>query len=133
MGQRNYLKFRGVNFWSMGSSLGLNLFWSILVLVVAYVLRTRVTNSLNAWGEAAMIFAFFIGPFLIALLTGNMAGDGRGPTYGFYGSLLGVIPVALVMLPTGLFGVFCAAAVLAGVFNGGLLVEMLKNRKYSGK
>jgi hypothetical protein len=76
-------------------------------------------------GIQIMQILLIAGVFIVAAfggyVGGRIAGDGRGPAYGLYGSLGGALLLLYVLLPSGgLFGIIVAASAILGGLNGGL-------------
>lgn len=121
MNWRKIFELRGLNYWMIGSAIGWNLVAGLVLLILSFqVLR------LEQGGFEIIQIALIVGAFVIAALggyvSGKIAGDGRGPAYGVYGSLGGVILFLYVLLSSGgLFGLIVAASAIFGGLNGGLL------------
>lgn len=120
---------KGLNFWLLGTALGFNLFWALLLVVVGYAVISQ--NKLNSdLIQAGMLVASFVGPFFIGWFVSKMAGDLRGPSYGLIGSFGGLIPIVVVLVPSGIFGIIIAFTALLGGLNGGLFaMRNLDKRK----
>lgn len=111
---------KGLNFWLLGTAIGFNLFWALLVVVFGYAVINQ--NRINRdFIQASMLVACFAGPFLIGWIVAKMAADLRGPSYGLIGSFGGLIPIVVVLVPGGLFGIIVAFSAVLGGFNGGLM------------
>jgi hypothetical protein len=124
---RRLFNFRGLNVWVAGAAIGLNLFGSIITWLFGFIITSGSVNvdstSTSTLFQVGTLLVHFLGPFLIGWLAGAMAADGRGPPYGLLGSFGAVIPVIVVILPsgpTGLFGLILIFTSLMGGFNGGL-------------
>ena len=126
MNAKQLFTLKGINYWYLASAVALNLFWTLGfgLLVTNLFLQQMQANSETF--QLILLAASFIGPFLIAWLIGRMAGDGRGPTYGIYGSFGRAVVLGVVALPSGLVGLMLIVAAIAGGLNGGML--SLRNR-----
>jgi len=112
---------KDINFWYLASVVALNVIWTLgFGLAVSYLLIEQAGTNTGTF-QLILLAASFIGPFLIGWLVGRMAADGRGPTYGFYGSLGSVGVLLVVALPSGLIGIMLIVAAIAGGLNGGML------------
>jgi hypothetical protein len=119
MNWKQLFNLRGTNLWLIAAGVGWNAIWSFVTLFVGYRVL-GLTSAVSAVQLGLMVSAF-VGPFLGGWLTGRMAADGRGPTYGVIGSLGSVGLILVTILPTGILGLLVAIVALAGGLNGGLL------------
>jgi len=120
MGFKQLFNLNGINFWYLASAIALNLFWTLGTgLIVTYAFMEQVQENPGTF-QVILLAASFIGPFLIAWLIGRMAGDYRGPTYGFFGSLGSAGVLLVVALPSGVTGLMLIVAAIAGGLNGGM-------------
>jgi hypothetical protein len=122
-------RLRGLNFWLIGSVFG----WNLLAGFVLLMLGFQALRFKQGGFEIIQIL-LIIGAFFIAALggyfTGKIAGDGRGPAYGIYGSLGGVAVFLYVLLSSGgLLGIIVAASAVFGGLNGGLMSVRKSNHK----
>jgi len=122
MNWRQLLNLRGINFWWLGSAIGLNGIWTLITLFFAFRLLSIDASAADTVQLGLMISAF-LGTFVVGWFTGRMADDGRGPTYGLVGSLGSLALVLFVLVPTGIVGLLVAGTVVAGGLNGGLLSQ----------
>ena len=120
---RKLLNFKGLNIWITGAAIGLNLFGSVFIWLVAFLILSQNEDSAPTLFQAGILLAYFMVAFLIGWVAGAMAADGRGPTYGVLGSIGAIIPLCLILTsgPTGLFGIILIFSTLMGGLNGGLL------------
>lgn len=112
---------QGLNYWLISSALGWNLMVDYGLVILAFQIL-----KLEDRGVALFQIAVLIGSFLAAALAGwaagRIAGDGRGPAYGVYGSLGGAFLLLYMLVPSGgVLGLIVALSVVFGGFNGGLL------------
>ena len=98
MNWRAIFDLRGLNYWLIGSVLG----WNLLADLALVILSFQVLK-IGEDGIQIIQFILIAGVFLIVLLggyvAGRIAGDARGPAYGVYGSLGGVLPLLYVLVP----------------------------------
>jgi hypothetical protein len=127
MNLQRLLRIKGTSFWLLGSAIGMNLIYAIVFLMVGYF-GLVASQGVSPGMEILLMLGAFAGPFLIGLLITFLAGDGHGPTYGLYGALGGLVPVAIVTVPGGLMGILLVIVLLLGGLNGGLIAENLRHR-----
>ena len=121
MNFKQLMRLKDLNMWFLASAIALNVFWTLLLTVFVSILFLRGVQGGDMIMQALLIAATFIGPFLIGWVIGSMAADGRGPTYGVYGSIGSMMILLLVAVPaTGLLGVMMLVVAFAGGFNGGM-------------
>jgi hypothetical protein len=120
MNGNRLLTLKGINYWYLAAAIGINVLWSLSLALVVSILFLKQVQAGAAMVQILLIVAAFAGPFLVGWLTGRMAGDGRGPSYGVYGSLGSVMILLLLALPTGLLGIMMIMVSIAGGLNGGL-------------
>jgi hypothetical protein len=111
---------KGLNTWYLASAIGLNLLWTLLMSLVLSTIFLKQANASIAAFQLSIMIGSFLGPFLVGWVVGKLAADGRGPTYGVYGSLGSIVILAIVALPTGLLGLMLMIAAFSGGLNGGL-------------
>lgn len=114
------LNLKGVNYWYLASAVALNLFWTMGVglAVTAFFLGQAQRDPGTT--QLILLAASFIGPLVIGWMIGQMAADGRGPTYGFYGSFGSVGVLLATALSGGIVGLMMIVAAVAGGLNGGM-------------
>jgi hypothetical protein len=128
MNWKALFNLRGINFWWLASGVGLNISWTIVVLLFAFrVLSAGIDTVENI--QLVLMVGMFLGPLLIGWLIGRWADDGRGPTYGLIGSLGSLALILFVVLPSGPLGLLVAAVALAGGLNGGMLSQRRRPRE----
>ncbi|UCC61517.1 MAG: hypothetical protein JSV36_11975 [Anaerolineae bacterium] len=127
MNWKQIFDLRGTNLWLIGASVGWNVIWTFVTLFVAYRALGGDESAVSVV-QLALMLSEFAGPFLCGWLTGRLAADGRGPTYGVVGSLSSVVLILIVLLPSGILGFLVAVVALAGGLNGGLLSQSRRAR-----
>jgi hypothetical protein len=110
---------RGINYWLLGSGIGLNLIWTFMTLMISYGLLNGNPRAVSTV-QIGMMLSILAGNFVVGWLMGRMADDNRGPTYGLISSLGSLILIIFVVLPTGIVGLMVAVMAIAGGLNGGL-------------
>lgn len=113
-------RLHGLNYWLIFSALGWNLMADFGLMILSFQVLQIEQN-----GNQLLQFLLIGGVFIIAAIggfvAGRMAGDGRGPAYGVYGSLGGAILLLYVLVPSGgLFGYIVAISAILGGLNGGM-------------
>ena len=121
---------KGISFWLLASAIGLNLVFQVVLLLV---INLNIGSTSQATGadllQVIVLLACLIGPFLIGWIITGMAGYGRGPTYGVYGSLGAAVPLLFAFLYTRAIIILLMVVVaLAGGLNGGILGEYMRHR-----
>jgi hypothetical protein len=121
----NFLDFfnpKGANPWHLASSFLLNFLWTGFTLVVVYYFLQTPAAESSGFLQLGALVSVFVGAFMAGLVFGTLAADGRGPTYGAFGSL-GSVTLSLFFFATigGIVGIMLAIIAIAGGFNGGLL------------
>jgi hypothetical protein len=122
MNWQQLFNLRGTNLWLIGANVGWNVIWALFSLFIGANILSRAEEAV-AIVQVGLMVSAFIGPFLGGWLTGKVASDGRGPTYGVIGSLGSVMLILITLLPAGILGLMIAAVALAGGLNGGVFSE----------
>jgi hypothetical protein len=80
--------------------------------------------------DTTLMLGLFMGALLIAFLISYLAKDGRGLTYGLYGSL-GALVLALIQIWNSsiLLAVLVGLMSVMGGYNGGLLAENFRRNQ----
>ena len=130
MNIREIFNLKGTNYWYIGNSVGLNILWTGITLVTSYYFLEKSPETAILI-QIGLMMSFFLGPLLAGFLTGLLASDGRGLTYGVIGSLGSAAFALFMILPTGgILGVMLALIALAGGLNGGLFsLRKISKRK----
>jgi hypothetical protein len=111
---------RGLNYWLIGSVLGWNLLADFGLLILSFQVL-RVQQSGVQLIQLVLIAGVFLSAALGGFVAGRMAGDGRGPAYGVYGSLSSVLLLLYILVPSGgVLGFIVALSAILGGLNGGL-------------
>ena len=112
-------RLKGLNYILLGVALSLNFFWALLLVMAGYLFINENQSMVDLL-QVGMLVASFLGPFWIGWVVAKIAADLHGPTYGLFGSLGGLVLVALVLIPSGIFGFLMALTTLLGGVNGGI-------------
>jgi hypothetical protein len=127
---KRLMNTKGLSMWLLASAIGLNLIFQIVLLFVINL--GVIATSATAGGDVLQVLvllASLIGPFVIAWIITGMAGDGRGPTYGVYGSFGAGVPLVFAFMYTrAILLVLMIVVVLAGGLNGGIFGEYMRHR-----
>ncbi len=119
---RKLLSLRGTKYAYIGLAMLANVIWIIFLLDVVLGDLARQAGIVSGL-DIAMILGAFLGCALIAFIITLVAKDGRGPTYGIYGGLAGLVAVVILAYASGLLTVLVGLTALLGGFNGGMLGE----------
>jgi hypothetical protein len=128
MNFRRLTNIKGLNIWLLASGIGINLFIALALLLFIFIIINNAPLGGNELLPLGLMVVSFLGPFLVALLITNMAGDGRGPTYGFYGAFGAAVPMVVIVMAAGIIGILMMAVALLGGINGGLVAESIRHR-----
>ena len=130
MNLKRLMNTKGISFWLLASGIGLNLIYLAGLLLLLSLFSGGAAEAAGTdWIQPLLLLACLLGPFVIAWVITGMAGDGRGPTYGIYGSFGAAVPLVLLFLYTRFIIVLLMLVVfLAGGFNGGIFGEYMRRR-----
>jgi hypothetical protein len=116
---KSLFKLSGLNFWLLGSGIGLTLIWTFITLMISFNILSQ-NNEATSIVQVGMMLSILAGNFVVGYMMGRMADDNRGPSYGLISSLGSLILIIFVVIPTGILGLMVAAMAIAGGLNGGL-------------
>ena len=119
---------KGTNYWIIAMAFAANLLLAFFILLFSFVALDFDVQKSDAV-QVGLMLAFFIGPFMVGWISGWIAFDDRGPTYGVLGSLGSVIAILVTLLASGVFAILIAIVAIAGGFNGGTLSRSRSRRK----
>ncbi len=105
-----------------------------MVLNVAWALLffSMMDSMLLRYGEAvqgidtSLMLGIFLGALSIGFLITILAKDRRGPTYGIYGGIAGLVVIVLMTWRNGLLSALVGFMAIFGGINGGTLGEMFQ-------
>ena len=102
----------------------------------ALMFFSMVDNMIASYGDlvtgvdTTLMLGIFLGSLTVGFLVTLIARDKRGPTYGIYGGLAGLIAIGLMTWKSGLLSALVGLMAVFGGYNGGSLGEMfLRIRK----
>jgi hypothetical protein len=110
---------KGLNFVLLGVAIGLKFFWALLLVIAGYLVIIEYQSIVDLL-QMGMLMVSFLGPLWIGWILVRMAEDLHGPSYGLFGSLGGLVVIALVLIPTGIYGALIALTAFWGGLNGGI-------------
>lgn len=125
---------RGTKYAYLGLAMLLNVAWALLFFSLMDSMMLRY-GSLMQGVDTTLMLGIFLGALTIGFLITLIAKDRRGPTYGIYGGLAGLIVIVLMTWKSGLLAPLVGFMAVFGGINGGTLGEMYqqiqrkKNRK----
>ena len=127
---KRLMNTKGLSLWLLASAIGLNLIFQVTMLIVINLSIGGITQATGAdYLQVVVLLTSLFGPFVIAWIITGMAGDGRGPTYGIYGSFGAVIPLLfLFFYNQAILLVLMVVIALAGGLNGGIFGEYMRHR-----
>jgi len=74
--------------------------------------------------DTTLMLGIFLGSLTIGFLITLIAKDRRGPTYGIYGGIAGLVVIVLMTWKSGLLAPLVGFMAVFGGINGGTLGEM---------
>lgn len=120
---------RGTKYAYLALAMVANLAWTLLFfsLVDSLILRY---GDLMQGVDTTLMLGIFLGSLTIGFLITLLAKDRRGPTYGIYGGIAGLVVIVLMTWKSGLLSALVGFMAIFGGINGGTLGEMyLKIRR----
>lgn len=125
---------RGTKYAYLGLAMLLNVGWALLFFSLMDSLMLRY-GELMQGVDTTLMLGIFLGALTIGFLMTLLAKDRRGPTYGVYGGLAGLVVIVLMTWKSGLLAPLVGFMAVFGGINGGTMGEMYqqiqrkKNRK----
>ena len=104
----------------------------VLNVVWALVFFSLMDSMLLRYGDAvqgidtSLMLGIFLGALSIGFLITALAKDHRGPTYGIYGGIAGLVVIVLMTWRSGLLSALVGFMAIFGGINGGTLGEMFQ-------
>lgn len=114
---------RGLKYPYLGLSIILNVAWALLFFNLMDTLMLRYGEAMQG-EDTTLMLGIFLGSLTIGFLITMIAKDGRGPTYGIYGGIAGLVVIALMIWESGLLAPLVGFMAVFGGINGGTLGEM---------
>lgn len=126
------LDFRGTKIAYLLLSMLGNVGWALLFfsLVDSMILRY---GDLMQGVDTTLMLGIFLGSLTIAFLITQVAKDKRGPTYGIYGGIAGLVVIVLMTWKSGILAALVGFMAIFGGINGGTLGEMYRQIRIKNK
>ena len=103
----------------------LNVAWALVFFSMMDSMLLRYGEALQDIGTSLML-GIFLGALSIGFLITTLAKDHRGPTYGIYGGIAGLVVIVLMTWQSGLLSALIGFMAIFGGINGGTLGEMFQ-------
>ena len=100
-----------------------NVVWAIAFFSLVDSLMLRY-GELMQGVDTTLMLGIFLGSLTIGFVVTQIAKDHRGPTYGIYGGIAGMVVIVLMTWKSGLLSALVAFMAIFGGINGGTLGEM---------
>lgn len=100
-----------------------NVAWAIAFFSLVDSLMLRY-GELMQGVDTTLMLGIFLGSLTIGFVVTQIAKDRRGPTYGIYGGIAGMVVIVLMTWKSGLLSALVAFMAIFGGINGGTLGEM---------
>lgn len=112
-----------------------------MVLNVAWALLffSMMDNVILRYGaivqgiDTSLMLGIFLGSLSIGFFITALAKDHRGPTYGIYGGIAGLVVIVLMTWQSGLLSALVGFMAIFGGINGGTLGEMFQQIQHRKK
>ncbi len=114
---------RGTKYAYLILAMVLNIAWALLFFSLVDSMMLRY-GSLMQGVDTTLMLGIFLGSLTIGFLITLIAKDRRGPTYGIYGGIAGLIVIVLMTWKSGLLAPLVGFMAVFGGINGGTLGEM---------
>lgn len=114
---------RGTKYAYLALAMVANVAWALIFfsLVDSLILRY---GDLMQGVDTTLMLGVFLGSLTIGFLITQLAKDRRGPTYGIYGGIAGLVVIILMTWRNGLLSALVGFMAIFGGINGGTLGEM---------
>lgn len=117
------LDLRGTKIAWLGLAMVANVAWAIAFFSLVDSLMLRY-GELMQGVDTTLMLGIFLGSLTIGFVVTQIAKDRRGPTYGIYGGIAGMVVIVLMTWKSGLLSALVAFMAIFGGINGGTLGEM---------
>lgn len=114
---------RGTKYAYLVLAMVLNIAWALLFFSLMDSMMLRY-GELMQGVDTTLMLGIFLGALTIGFLITLVAKDRRGPTYGIYGGIAGLVMVVLMTWKSGLLAALVGFMAIFGGINGGTLGEM---------
>ncbi len=114
---------RGTKIAYLGLAMVANIVWAIAFFSLVDSLMLRYGEVMQGV-DTTLMLGIFLGSLTIGFVVTQIAKDRRGPTYGIYGGIAGMVVIVLMTWKSGLLSALVAFMAIFGGINGGTLGEM---------
>jgi len=114
---------RGTKYAYLVLAMVLNIAWALLFFSLMDSMMLRY-GELMQGVDTTLMLGIFLGALTIGFLITLVAKDRRGPTYGIYGGIAGLVVIVLMTWKSGLLAALVGFMAIFGGINGGTLGEM---------
>lgn len=114
---------RGTKYAYLILAMVLNITWALLFFSLMDTMMLRY-GELMQGVDTTLMLGIFLGALTIGFLITLVAKDRRGPTYGIYGGMAGLVVIVLMTWKSGLLAALVGFMAIFGGINGGTLGEM---------
>lgn len=114
---------RGTKYAYLVLAMFLNIAWALLFFSLMDSMMLRY-GALMQGVDTTLMLGIFLGALTIGFLITLVAKDRRGPTYGIYGGIAGLVVIVLMTWKSGLLAALVGFMAIFGGINGGTLGEM---------
>ena len=114
---------RGTKYAYLILAMVLNIAWTLLFFSLMDSMMLRY-GELMQGVDTTLMLGIFLGALTIGFLITLLAKDRRGPTYGIYGGIAGLVVIVLITWKSGLLAPLVGFMAVFGGINGGTLGEM---------
>lgn len=114
---------RGTKIAYLGLAMVANIVWAVAFFSLVDSLMLRY-GELMQGVDTTLMLGIFLGSLTIGFVVTQIAKDRRGPTYGIYGGIAGMVVIVLMTWKSGLLSALVAFMAIFGGINGGTLGEM---------
>ena len=114
---------RGTKYAYLILAMILNVAWTLLFFSLMDTMMLRY-GELMQGVDTTLMLGIFLGALTIGFLITLIAKDRRGPTYGIYGGIAGLVVIVLMTWKSGLLAPLVGFMAVFGGINGGTLGEM---------
>jgi len=125
---------RGTKYAYLALAMVLNIAWALLFFSLVDSMMLRYGELMQGI-DTTLMLGIFLGSLTLGFLITLLAKDRRGPTYGVYGGIAGLVVIVLMTWKSGLLAPLVGFMAIFGGINGGTLgkmyqqVQRKKNKK----
>lgn len=113
---------RGTKYAYLILAMLLNIAWALLFFSLMDSMMLRYGEVMQGV-DTTLMLGIFLGALTIGFLITLVAKDRRGPTYGIYGGIAGLVVIVLMTWKSGLLAALVGFMAIFGGINGGTLGE----------